>query len=115
MNLGDVAAKSVPKMTLVAPPRSGGAILTRTFIPHRCHKTIGVLGAVTVATAYLVPGSVAEDLARVPDGAEKALSIEHPSGEMTVIAHLDPTGTVARTEVLRTARKLMDGMVFPGA
>jgi 4-oxalomesaconate tautomerase len=115
MNLGDVAAKSVPKMTLVAPPRSGGAILTRTFIPHRCHKTIGVLGAVTVATACLVPGSVAEDLARVPDGAEKALSIEHPSGEMTVIAHLDPTGTVARTEVLRTARKLMDGMVFPGA
>lgn len=114
MNLGDVAAKTVPKMTLVAPPRAGGAILTRTFIPHRCHKTIGVLGAVTVATACLVPGSVAEGLARVPDGARKALPIEHPSGEMTVIAHLDAGGAVARTEVLRTARKLMDGLVFPG-
>jgi 4-oxalomesaconate tautomerase len=113
MNLGDVTRKSVPKMTLVSAPRAGGTISTRTFIPHRCHDAIGVLGAVTVATACLVPGSQAADLAHVPAGTEKALSIEHPSGEMTVIAHLAADGTVARTEVLRTARKLMDGRVFP--
>ena len=51
MNLGDVSSKTVPKMTMVSAAQDGGAISTRTFIPHRCHKTIGVLGAVSVATA----------------------------------------------------------------
>jgi 4-oxalomesaconate tautomerase len=113
MNLGDVAQSSVPKMTMVSAPRGGGAISTRTFIPHRCHDAIGVLGAVSVATACLVPGSVATGLAEVPDGDAKALSVEHPTGEMTVIGHVDRDGNVARAEVLRTARKLMDGTVFP--
>jgi 4-oxalomesaconate tautomerase len=114
MNLGDVTDRSVPKMTLIAPPRAGGAVLTRTFIPHHCHSSIGVLGAVTVATACLVPASVADGIVEVPGGSPRALSIEHPTGEMTVIAHLDAEGTVHRAEVLRTARKLMDGVVFPG-
>ncbi|MBA4354137.1 MAG: 4-oxalomesaconate tautomerase, partial [Novosphingobium sp.] len=57
MNLGDVAAKSVPKMMLVAPPKNGGAVTVRSFIPHRAHATIGVLGAVSVATACLIAGS----------------------------------------------------------
>lgn len=113
MNLGDVAGKSVPKMTMVSAPETGGAISTRTFIPHRCHTSIGVLGAVSVATACLIEGAVGSDLAVVPEGASKALSIEHPTGEMTVIGHVDAAGTVARTEVLRTARKLFDGTVFP--
>ena len=112
MNLGDVAAKSVPKMTLVSPPRDGGAIATRTFIPHRCHASIGVLGAVSVATACLLAGAPAAALARIPDGQRKALPVEHPSGEMTVVADLDADGTVARTAILRTARKLFDGIVF---
>lgn len=112
MNLGDVAAKTVPKMTLLSAPRQGGAIATRTFIPHRCHQAIGVLGAVSVATACLTPGAVGNDLAVLPDGNPKALSIEHPTGEMTVVGHLDASGTVTRAEVLRTARKLFDGTVF---
>lgn len=112
MNLGDVKDKSVPKMTMVSPPRAGGAIATRTFIPHSCHKSIGVLGAVSVATACLIPGAVGADIAAVPEGAEKAMSIEHPTGEMTVIAHVED-GEVTRTEVLRTARKIFDGTVFP--
>lgn len=112
MNLGDVAEKSVPKLTMVSPPGGGGAISTRTFIPHRCHSSIGVLGAVTVATACLTPGAIGHDIARVPSGNAKPLSIEHPTGEMTVVAHLDAEGGIARTEVIRTARKLMDGRVF---
>lgn len=113
MNLGDVTDKSVPKMTMVSAPEKSGAISTRTFIPHRCHNSIGVLGAVSAATACLIEGAVGSDLAVVPEGASKALSIEHPTGEMTVIGHVDTDGTVARTEVLRTARKLFDGAVFP--
>ncbi|HHL20767.1 MAG TPA: 4-oxalomesaconate tautomerase, partial [Aliiroseovarius sp.] len=103
---------TVPKMTLVSAPRAGGAIATRTFIPHRCHKAIGVLGAVSVATACLVPGSVAAGIAQPGTGRERALSIEHPTGEMTVLAGLDDAGNVARAAILRTARKLMDGEVF---
>ena len=112
MNLGDVTAKTVPKISLLSAPRQGGAIATRTFIPHRCHQAIGVLGAVSVATACLTPGAVGNDLAVLPYGNPKALPIEHPTGEMTVVGHLDASGTVTRAEVLRTARKLFDGTVF---
>ena len=99
-------------MTLISAPRAGGAIATRSFIPHRCHKAIGVLGAVSVATACLIPGSVADGLAEPGDGAERALSIEHPGGEMTVLTRLDGQGTIVSAAILRTARKLMDGEIF---
>jgi 4-oxalomesaconate tautomerase len=112
MNLGDVAQKTVPKMTLVSAPQQGGVIATRTFIPHRCHASIGVLGAVSVATACLLPGSVTEGLAQVPEGSEKRMPIEHPSGETSIIAQVSASGEVTSAAVLRTARKLMDGVVF---
>ncbi|MBL1436879.1 MAG: 4-oxalomesaconate tautomerase [Rhodobacteraceae bacterium] len=112
MNLGDVTHKTVPKMTMISAATQGGAISTRTFIPHRCHKTIGVLGAVSVATACLLPGSPANTMANVGEGAERNLAIEHPSGQMTVVATLDSAGMVASAAILRTARKLMDGKVF---
>ncbi|MCQ1569227.1 4-oxalomesaconate tautomerase [Neorhizobium galegae] len=111
MNLGDVAKKSVPKMTMVSAPAAGGAISTRTFIPHTCHDAIGVLGAVSVATACLLPEGPASELAVIPEGDEKLLSIEHPTGEMSVIATMKD-GEVYRAAVLRTARKLFDGVVF---
>ena len=114
MNLGNVVAKTVPKMTMVSAPRHGGAITTRTFIPHRCHATIGVLGAVSVATACLLPGSPAAALADLPPGNPKTLAIEHPSGETSVIAALADDGSVASAAILRTANKLMDGTVFAG-
>ena len=112
MNLGDVSAKSVPKMMLVAPPRNGGAVTVRSFIPHRAHATIGVLGAVSVATACLIAGSPAAAVADVPDGARKTLSVEHPTGEMSCVLATDATGAVTSAALLRTARKLMDGKVF---
>ncbi len=112
MNLGDVAEKSVPKMTMVSAPRDGGTIATRTFIPHRCHKTIGVLGAVSVATACLLKGSPAHGLANTGAGFERTMPIEHPTGEMTVVAKLNDAGDVISAAILRTARKLMDGRVF---
>ena len=112
MNLGDVAAKSVPKMMLVAPPRDGGAVCVRSFIPHRAHATIGVLGAVSVATACLIPGSPAAEVAQVPGGARKVLSVEHPTGEMTCVLEVAADGTVTSAALLRTARKLFDGVVF---
>ncbi len=114
MNLGDVREKSVPKMTLVSAPTGGGAISTRSFIPHRCHASIGVLGAVSVATACMTPGSAAAALARIPEGPRKDLRIEHPSGETTIVVETLPDGSIESAAVLRTARKLFDGRVFVG-
>jgi Uncharacterized protein conserved in bacteria len=112
MNLGDVRDKSVPKMMLVAPPKRGGAVCVRSFIPHRAHATIGVLGAVSVATACLIAGSPATEVATVPEGARKTLSVEHPTGEMSCVLETDGAGEVVSAALLRTARKLMDGLVF---
>jgi 4-oxalomesaconate tautomerase len=112
MNLDDVTDKSVPKMMLVARPRNGGAVTVRSFIPHRAHATIGVLGAVSVATACLIPGSPAAEVADIPEGECKTLSVEHPTGEMSCVLELDEAGAVKSAALLRTARKLMDGVVF---
>ena len=112
MNLGDVREKSVPKMMLVAPPRAGGAVCVRSFIPHRAHATIGVLGAVSVATACLIPGSPAAEVAVIPEGSRKTLSVEHPTGEMSCVLEVSEAGDVVSAALLRTARKLMDGVVF---
>lgn len=116
MNLGDVTGKTVPKLCLLAAAQSGGAISTRVFIPHICHRSIGVLGAVTVATACLIPDSVSGRMARVPDGAEKTMSIEHPSGSLLVrlvaASGADLEKVVEQAGVVRTARLIMQGTVF---
>ncbi|HTU13403.1 MAG TPA: 4-oxalomesaconate tautomerase [Allosphingosinicella sp.] len=112
MNLGDVTEKSVPKMMLVAPPREGGAIAVRSLIPHRVHASIGVLGAVSVATACLVEGSPAAALAAVPEGRSKTLGVEHPTGVTECVVRVDEAGVPTEAGMLRTARKLMDGEVF---
>lgn len=114
MGLGDVTQRNYPKMTLVAPPRDGGSLTTRSFIPHVCHDAIGVLAAVTVATACVLDGSVTEGIARVPDGAVKSVSVEHPTGEFSVELELDPADpqNVTRAALLRTARLIMRGEVM---
>jgi 4-oxalomesaconate tautomerase len=71
-----------------------------------------VLGAVTAATACLVADSPAAQVASIPDGPRKTLSIEHPSGEMSCVLEVDENGEVHTAALLRTARKLMDGVVF---
>lgn len=117
MNLGDVAAKAVPKLTLVAPARDGGAVCTRTFIPHVCHEAIGVLGAVSVATALVMEGAVGADIAtaRVDATGRASVSVEHPTGEFTVdlITRREAGGVrVVRAALLRTARPLFEGSVL---
>jgi 4-oxalomesaconate tautomerase len=114
MGLGDVSGTTVPKISLVAPPAHGGTIGTRTFIPVRVHESIGVLGAVSVGTAVMVPGAVGHDLAVLGGGSR--LSIEHPGGALQVEVELDASvmpPKVIRSGVVRTARKLFDGTVFP--
>ena len=116
ISLSDVTKKTVPKMCLVAPAQHGGAISTRNFIPHRVHEAIGVFGAVSVATACVVPGSIAAEVSGVKGGSgERSLDIEHPTGFFTVDMDVTIKGgevTVHRAALLRTARLLMRGEVY---
>jgi 4-oxalomesaconate tautomerase len=116
MGLGDVSDTTVPKLTLLAPPRAGGAVSTRTFIPVRCHTSIGVLGAASVAAGLRIDGSVGMELAAIDAGSDR-IRIEHPTGFLDIESSLGatPDGLPAarRTAVVRTARKIFDGTVFP--
>ncbi|MFD7683801.1 4-oxalomesaconate tautomerase [Streptomyces sp. NPDC060187] len=116
MGLGDVENASVPKVTLLAPPRAGGVVSTRTFIPVRCHTSIGVLGAASVAAGLRVEGGVGRAVARLPERGDR-LRIEHPTGFLDIESGLayGPGGVpeARRTAVVRTARKIFDGTVFP--
>jgi 4-oxalomesaconate tautomerase len=116
MRLGDVTTTTVPKLTLVAPPHDGGALSTRTFIPHRCHDAIGVLGAVSVATAALLREGPAAEVAVLDRGGAGTVLIEHPTGTFEAAVELTHGAggpVVERAGIIRTARKLMDGVAFP--
>ena len=68
-------------------------------------------------------GAMAELMARIeamhlkaaviPEGERKALSLEYPTSEMSCVLEVDDQGAAARATLLRIARKLMDGTVFP--
>ncbi len=112
MALGDVREQSVPKMCLLSAPRRGGTVATRCFIPHACHRTVGVLCAVSVATGCLLGAGPARDSEPVPGGEEVEAGIEHPSGMLTVALRRDRDGNVVEAGSVRTARKLFDGVAF---
>lgn len=125
MNLGDVQDQTIPKMCLVSPPENGGVINTRMFIPHVVHEAIGVLAAVSVATACVIPNTVISDergvmskgefLHSSPISYHSSLSIEHPSGEFTVNLEyelIDNQINILKSGVIRTARLLSKGEVF---
>ena len=116
MNLGDVTTKTVPKMSLVAPAQQGGVIATRTFIPHRVHEAIGVLGAVSVASACVLPGSVAQKMTGLQaENGRITLDVEHPTGFFTVGLEVEVNSSevvLQRAGLLRTARMLIRGEVL---
>lgn len=117
MNLGDVHRKTVPKMCLVAPAKSGGLICTRNFIPHRVHEAIGVLGAVSVATACILPDSVAHEVSgRNFEPGQVSIDVEHPTGFFTVgisfVNETDGSVSIKNSALMRTARKIMQGNVY---
>lgn len=111
---GTPATTTTPKVVLVAPPADGGSLGTRSFIPHRVHEAIGVLGAASVAAAVRLPGSVARAIAVVP-ADDVPVRVEHPTGylDLRVASAPGDPGSVGATTVVRTARLLMDGIVYP--
>jgi len=117
MGLGDVTQATVPKMFLVSPPTAGGAINTRCFIPHTCHAAVGVFAAISVAAVCMLEGSVTQGIAKIPEGSDLKLDIEHPSGSFPAYLKLDLTANTPEKMlisggVIRTARKLFDGTFY---
>ena len=115
MNLGDVTDKTVPKMIMVAPPREGGVIATRSFIPHRAHATIGVFAALSVATACVLPEGPARSVAVLPAGRSKRMLVEHPTGASPILIEVeerDGAMTVTEAAQISTSRALFDGHVL---
>jgi 4-oxalomesaconate tautomerase len=115
MKLGDVTNQSIPKICLIAPPQYGGVISTRMFIPHVCHDAIGVLAAVSVATACILPNTIAQNIASIPNFHSSILSVEHPTGEFTVNLDYDFQDNqihIKKSGVIRTARLLSKGVVY---
>ena len=110
MGLGDVGKKSVPKMTLITAANGNAVVNTRSFIPHHVHGSIGVFAAISVATACVIPHTVAAPIARLPDDSNYI--IQHPSGTINIRLEMQADGTIQKSGIIRTARKLMDGSVF---
>ncbi|WP_245718241.1 4-oxalomesaconate tautomerase [Nocardia miyunensis] len=118
MGLGDVAESSVPKTILLAPARDGGRVCTRSFIPVRPHTSLGVFAAISAVTAMTTPGAVGHDLTAAWPADLRRVDVEHPSGHLLVDIDLDHTvhpPLVRSAGVVRTARKLFAGKVFPRA
>jgi 4-oxalomesaconate tautomerase len=122
MGLGDVATTTVPKICIVAPPAAEGSLATRMFIPHRVHTSIGVLAAVTVATAAVIEGSAAapvyrqfgELASRTDELGGDVVRLEHPTGwfDAMVDVRTGPDGIhIGRSAIVSTARLLLDGTV----
>jgi 4-oxalomesaconate tautomerase len=116
MGLGNVRESSVPKTTLIAPPRDGGMLCTRSFIPLRPHSSIGVFGALSVVTGVMLEGSVGRHLAKSWGGATR-IDVEHPTGHMNVDVVFAPdedgVPQIVESGFVRTARKLFDGVAYP--
>ena len=116
MGLGDVAQSVIPKPVLLAAPERGGTITVRYFTPRACHRSLAATGAVGLATAYVVPGSLAQELAGpAPMGPTATVVLEHPAGRVPIELELAAPGAespVLRASLIRTARRLFAGSVF---
>jgi 2-methylaconitate cis-trans-isomerase PrpF len=116
MGLGDVADKVIPKPVLVAAPAGGGTLAVRYFTPRACHRAVAATGAIGIATACVVPGSLAWEITGPPPpGPTLLVTIEHPAGRLPVELALATAGAevpVLRASLVRTARRLFAGSVF---
>ena len=115
MGLGDVTGKVIPKVAILAAPRDGGHVAARYFVPHKAHAAFAVTGALCVATVSVLEGSVSDGLAQRPEGEDREILIEHPSGMIDVALRTSGRGhdlQVVSAGAIRTARKLVTGEVF---
>ena len=111
MGLGDVSKLVIPKPVLVAPPRHGGHISARYFMPHECHTAVAVTGGIAIASALVTPGTVAFQTGRSVT-LPASVNIEHPSGRFDILVEQADPMQPPLTMVTRTARRIMEGTLL---
>ena len=112
MGLGDVSDSVVPKPVIVSPGDDADSITSRYFTPRRCHASHAVTGAIGVATAFALPGTVASG-ASTPAG-KRSLVVLHPAGQIDIEVEVVGVGEAAQVEraaLVRTARKILQGQL----
>ena len=80
-------------------------------MPHNCHKSLAITGAIGLASACIIPETIANELTNL--SGDGIIKVEHPSGGIEV----DLSQTAERPEnirasVIRTARKILSGTVY---
>lgn len=106
MGLGDVANSVIPKPVIASRGDDDHSITSRYFTPKRCHASHAVTGAIGVATAFALPGTVAS--AALPIRGTRTLSVLHPQGRIDIEVATDGE-RIARASLVRTARKILQG------
>ena len=114
MGLGDVTQSVTPKFGLFAPARDGGTICTRYFMPWTTHPSMAVTGSQCLASCALTPGTVADGLLDRPTQSQANVVLEHASGTIEVLVDFEMNNhfTLNSAGLLRTARKLADGLIY---
>jgi 2-methylaconitate cis-trans-isomerase PrpF len=112
MGLGDVSGAVIPKVALLsAPRRADGTITSRYLVPHKAHRSHAVTGALCVAVAARIPGTVAHAMAAVGSTASRVV-VEHPRGRIEVELKRGAGGAVTEASLIRTARRIFEGSVI---
>ena len=115
MGMGDCSQSVTPKFGLLAPLPEQGHILARYFMPWEAHPTMAVTGSQAMASCALTPGTVAEGMMALPNERPAKVVLHHPMGEMEVLVDFeieDGQFIHKSAGLLRTARKLAEGMLF---
>jgi 2-methylaconitate cis-trans-isomerase PrpF/tripartite-type tricarboxylate transporter receptor subunit TctC len=112
MGLGDVSDIVIPKPVIASDGDDADSVTSRYFTPRRCHASHAVTGAIGVATAFALPGTVISG-ATGRSGA-RVISVLHPQGRIDVEVAVEGLGADARVQraaLVRTARKILQGEI----
>jgi 2-methylaconitate cis-trans-isomerase PrpF len=115
MGLGDVREKVIPKPVLVAPPKHGGTVCGRYFMPYTVATAFAVTGGTNMAVTGAIPGTIVHEAASLGEGPVHEIAVEHPQGKMFVRTEIIDDGRtvmVKQASQIRHARKLFEGKVF---
>jgi 2-methylaconitate cis-trans-isomerase PrpF len=121
---------SIPKVAIVAGPRDAVTLSGEKIAAHEVdvtvrmisigqpHRAVPLTGAMCLAVAAKLPGSIVNRVARRAESEDSAVRIGQPSGLTVVNAAVRKQGDnwfAAQATVYRTARRLMEGWVFARA
>lgn len=121
-NSPEEASAANPKVALIDTPSDFTALDKQTYKKdshhisvrmvsmQRIHKAITLTGAMCLASAIRLPGTIVNQLCK--DIPADDILIANPSGVIPVNATLDENNTVTNASVWRTQRRLMDGYVY---